>query len=402
MKKASILKIFFLISSCCILVSCSLTSEEVAKRNDYLERAQSYYRGKKYINALQQIELALEVDPNTKRGIISKGWTLFYLNQNDEAEKWFVRGYEMDNADVWTHQGLAAVYFRRAINIGKRLDRTLLEISSIERSEQLEKEKQINATINKQRQEAELWFDKSLIHYKEAIEYSDGGQDLFNMLASVHSMIALPYYGDAIRATNQKFGETKDENYVTIFSEKGLPHYDKALGYLEKYVKFTEEELQPIDTYLEQKKFERERIGLLEEEHTKLDRQVQFLKIQREINRKRNRIAQNFAADIDFKIAVLMGKAKKQAKTRAEAEKYDIFFKKHLTTAKNRIFDMVKDYPEMKSAAKNLATIARLEGDYETAIKYLQEFITNNPMIRPIDKVQVREELEVLKANKGN
>lgn len=390
---------------CCVfIIGCALTTEEVAKRNEYLERAQTYYRGKKYLNALQQIELALEIDPNSKRAIVSKAWTLFYLNKNDEAEKWFSKAHEMDNADVWTHQGLAAVYFKRGMNIGKRLDETLLELSSVDLKQRQEKQQEINKTISKKRQEAELWFKKSLTHYEEAVEYADQGQDLYNMLASVHSMVALPYYSDAMRSLilYEETGQAPQENLVDVFLDKGLPNYEKALNYLDKYIKFTNEELIPIDTYLEEKKAKREEIGLLEEEHTKLDRQIEFLELQRQVNRKRNRIAQGFAGDTDYKIAVLMRKAQEYAKSDDLKSKYKDLFKKHILLAKNRIFDMIKDYPEMKSGARNLANIAKLEGDYKTAMKYLEEYITKNPMIRPIEKVEVREEMELLEYDKKN
>ncbi|WP_372364723.1 tetratricopeptide repeat protein [Candidatus Uabimicrobium sp. HlEnr_7] len=386
------------------VVGCTLTTEEVAKRNEYLERAQTYYRGKKYMNALQQIELALEIDAYSKRAIVSKAWTLFYLNKNDRAEKWFVKAHEMDNADVWTHQGLAAVYFKRGMSIGKRLDKTLLEISNVDENQQKAKEKEINQTINKQRQEAELWFEKSLTHYQDAIDFADEGQDLYNMLASVHSMIALPYYSDASRSLNeyQETGETSRKESVGIFVEKGLPNYEKALGYLEKYIKFTNEELIPIEKYLADKKAQREKVGLLEDEHAKLDRQVEFFELQRQVNRKRNRIAQGFAGDTDYKIAVLMKKAEEQTQNEQESSKYRTLFKKHITLAKNRIFDMVRDFPEMKSGARNLANIAKLEGDYKTAMKYLEEYINKNPMIRPIEKVEVQEEMELLNFDQKN
>ena len=104
---------------------CILTNEEITQRNEYLERAQKYYRGKKYMNALQQIEKALEIDPNSKRGLVSKGWTLFYLGEIDEAEKAFMAAYDIDNADTWCHQGLAALYFKRANKVGAKLEKTI-------------------------------------------------------------------------------------------------------------------------------------------------------------------------------------------------------------------------------------------------------------------------------------
>ena len=56
-----------LLISCIILCcSCSLSQQQIQQRDDYLYRAQIYYQNQKYMNALQQIEFALEIDPEYK------------------------------------------------------------------------------------------------------------------------------------------------------------------------------------------------------------------------------------------------------------------------------------------------------------------------------------------------
>ncbi len=385
--------LMFLLSLLIIfLAGCGLTQEEVNKRDDYVSRAQLYFQNQKYLNALQQINLALEIDSQDKRATVSKGWTLFYLKNYEKAQEWFQTALDLDDSDAWTHYGIASVYFRKGSLEFDKAGKLKTSLLVIEEKEEREKTTQ---TVKKHREQAEHWFLLSLKHYQESLLYDEALTELHKMTALTHVMLGLPTYNNANEALAKEKWSPQDRwSQIEIFLAEGFPHYEKAIESLEKYITMIEREVETTNTLLQEKIEERKKIGLPEKDHIRLDIVIEDLRIQMELRKQKYRTGQGIAAEHCYNLALLMYKSAQQIiEKRALCQEKS---KKYSDAAKERIELMLKSDPYLRNAYRNLSKIAELEGNFPLAAEYMQEYIKRYPTGDPKGKVLAEGEYEKL------
>ena len=163
-----------------LLTGCGLNQEQIRARDEYLYRAQVYYRNQKFFNALQQINYALAIDPEIKRALVSKGWTLYYLHKYEDARETFIKVEAMDDTDPWVKYGLGAVAFKRGLNISSKVVQFEKKIAANPKIKE-----EFAEPLARKRKEMQLYFTRSLKYFEQALINAPGNYNLHKMIAFV-------------------------------------------------------------------------------------------------------------------------------------------------------------------------------------------------------------------------
>jgi len=354
-------KILFI--NCIILIlccSCSLSEEQVQQRDSYLYRAQVYYQNQKYMNALQQIEFALEIDPEYKRALISKGWTLYYLNRIEEAEEIFRNAEAMDDTDPWLQYGLGAVSYKKGIDILNRLAKVNQRINATKDPKlQEELQKKYRDVLDRYSQQKEKLFDESIEHFEKAIKTATDNIELYKMLA-------------------------------TVYATKGPKSYPEALKHIDHYIQLLDTEYESLKTEKSAKEELRLDEDLFQKDKEEIDLMIESLTKQIEKNRKEYIDMQALAGEWSFTLTDLAIHKLTPKSSKAEHLKV----RKQAQDCENRLLSIVKIAPDASIHYQNLAKLAEIQGKYFLAEKYLNYYLATYPLADPAERVNARLELE--------
>ena len=214
--KCYLLLALFIIS--CLLVGCGLSQEQIRARDEYLYRAQVYYRNQKFLNSLQQIECALAIEPELKRALVSKGWTLYYIHKYEDAREVFLKVESVDDTDPWVKYGLGSIDFKRGLHISGKVAEFEKKIAN-----HPELKEEFAEPLARKRQEMELYFARSLKYFEQSLVNAPGNYNLHKMIAFVRVA-------------------------------QGAKHYLTAIQSLDRYLNLLNKELAGIEQSLKQRK----------------------------------------------------------------------------------------------------------------------------------------------------
>ena len=352
---------FFRYCLALLLVGCGLNQEEVAQRNDYLYNAQKYYRGQKYYNTLQQVEKALEIDPDFKDVLILKAWTFFFMNRHEEAQAIFEQILRKDDSEPWAHYGMGAIAFKNS----SKTDRKLAEVEQRFLTATDKEKSALEADRQRFLAEQQIWYDNSIEHFESALRVAPDNYDLYKMIAAVHGA-------------------------------RGSQYYPKAIPYLDRLIKHKDEEFAALTSDVTAHTQERVKPGLPQTEREKLDLMVDSIRRQIEQNRKEYRIAQGMAGEMEFRLAYIAAQQGKETMDGEERQKYEEESRSFAMSAKQRVQQMLATSPDLANQYRNLALIAKFEGNDDEAAKYLQEYLQHNTLGEPKARADAKIELERL------
>lgn len=360
---------------CCVvscllaLTGCGLNHEQLQERDQYLYRAQLYYRNKKYYNSLQQLELALKIDPQCKQALVSKGWTLFFLARYEEAKDLFEKVLHVDNSDPWSNYGLGSVAFKKAGQTEENLNRQLQAMDKLlaqENGKDSEEQKNnLRTDIDKLQKERDIWYERSLRHFQDAQRITPDNYDLYKMMASV-------------------------------YGARGMEYFTQAIENLDKFIACMNKNHTSLEKELRLKEQERMKPALSQKEKEHLDLVIDGLREETTQNRKEYRIAQGMASDLEFQIAYRASQQLQEAVSEDDKRQHAMTMRQYAAKAKRRVELIIESSPELANQYRNLASIARLEGNYDLAAKYLQEYLKRHPLADPKARVEAKVELEKL------
>jgi len=352
------------------IIGCGLTQDQSQKRDEYLYRAQGYYDSQKYLNALQQLELALEIDAESKPALIYKGWSLYNLKKYDEAEAAFQIAYALDDTDPLLNSGLGSVYYRKALLCSEQIAKIVPRLAHFEPSASkpnsaMPTQAELERRLEQEEQQKKQWLEKSLKHYKKYLEISQDNANIYKMIAIVQRTRGLEFYPNALE-------------FIIFY----LTQLDKTYEKLEKSRKATLEKQSAPD--LQQKEKER------------LDAEMQSWKQQIAKNRQDYQEAQTWAADWLYELAGGQLRQSQEATDPQVKAKYQKQAQDYCQKAIQRLEILIKSDPESGHHYRNLAKVAILQGDFAKAIRYLQEYLEKYPLDEPKKRVEARLELEKL------
>lgn len=347
------------------LSGCGLSQTDIKQREEYLYRAEAYYTSKKYMNALQQLEYALKIDPECKRAYLSRGWTYYYLGKYDSAEETFQKASILDDSDPWLHYGMGAVYYKKSLDSIQNIAETINKIESgksIQEKESLEK-KWIS-TLDRYAKEKELFLRKSLDHLQKALEISPDIIDL-------HKLIGL--------------------NYIA----RGRNSYLKAIECLDRYLSLLDTEHQSMDELKKNKEAERLKIGIKQTEKERLDLLLENLEKNKNENRQQYQSALSTVAECFYLLSLWEKEESLRTGVSPEAiQKHQKNMQFYAEKASVRLKMIIQIAPEMADHYRNLAGISFLQGKTEEASKYLQEYLDQYPLADPKKRAQAKVQLE--------
>ena len=358
--------ILFLI--CLSLTGCELSQLDIKRRNEYLLRAQVYYRNQKYMNALSQINFALDIDSDYKNALISKGWTLYYLKKYEESQEIFEKVLEVDDTDPWLHYGLGSLYYKFATLANAKVDKTR---KLLLKSKYIKDRKAFEKDLKRYIKEKSMWIEKSLKHLKKSSDIDSKNITLYKLIA-------------------------------VVYESKGIKFYKTAIDFGDKYLKYLDKNLKVIKEYKVKNEEERLVPGLKKKKHEVLDRIIQDLEKQIDNNRKQYRIVQSLIAEWYYELAGIEYKKiedldKDSKKIKTCQQKLD----QYTYEATKRIKLILKSAPHLANYYRNLAEIAKLKKKYKLATNYLKKYIKNYPLADPKTRVEVKMELKELQSKKN-
>lgn len=423
---------------CLWFTGCGLTQEEIDRRNNYLERAQDYHKNKKFNNALQQVERALEIDPECKAALIAKGSALFYLGNYDVAEESYQQAYRLDNTDPWLHFGLGSIAFKRgseievkmanltdsaylfSIDASCRADLDLGRVSPKIRDAFQRNESTLSADVKVEipRLASEWHIEDG---NKEYLVLSAAGKDPEN--AKLEDTLNV-YAFDRLKSALEKYAKEKELWYqksiehfevsrkvqtenptlfktiALVHAARGVDHYARALENLDRYVHALDEDVQLVDAEIALIQQQRGEPGLVEKQKEELDLAMGDLEPIRKENRREYRIAQALAAELFYRLAYReKQKAAKAVNDRVRAKNLEKMHE-YAYQSSARLDLILKTDPNLANQYLNHATVAKLEENYDLAIKYLEEYIRHCPLGDPKVMVKVREDIELMGRHK--
>lgn len=356
--------VFILISLGIFLGGCGLTPSQIKDRDAYLYRAHVYFANKKYPNALQQITLALDIDPECKRALISKGWTLYYLGKLDDAHISFKRAYEADNSDPWVQHGLGSVCFKYGARAGEKHAKLVRYLQ-----QKPDKKKKYQADVLRYKKEKDLWLAKSLKHYKNSLSITPENYEL-------HKLISY------------------------VYAAQGFDTYSLAISHIDKYIKLVSEERKGLELLLKKKKKERLKPDISQKDKKYIDIVIVTLEKQIKKNKAKLITVQETAGNLSYQLATLERARAKESSDKAEKEDHMKRMIAHATDAANRVKMIITLSPASADHYRNLANISKLLGKYAESAKYLQEYLKRYPLAPAKDRVNAKMEIEKLKKRK--
>lgn len=348
---------------CCGFLGCGLSQEKITKREEYIFRAQQYYVNQKFMSALQQCELALEIDPVCKRALIAQGWSFYYLKKYDDAENSFLSAQKLDDSDPWMNYGLGAVYYKKAMKVSKRINKILRQLANNTMPE--EDMKEWDVRLEGEQQEKQKCLDKSQLYFEKSLAISSANMD-------IHKMLAL------------------------IEGTRGIDSYPKAIENMDKYITLLQKEFLGHQELKKKREEERAALGLSSQQKQSFDREVDNLKAKMNQNREKFQIAQNTTVDWCYRLAIQAETARDlatNAKAKAESQKQ---MEKYANNAIERLELLVINVPEVSENYRNLAKIATLMGYYQDGIRYLKTYLEKYPLADPRERVAARLEIQEL------
>ncbi|HRU51990.1 MAG TPA: hypothetical protein P5543_07355 [Planctomycetota bacterium] len=349
-----------LFSICLLLISCSLTPEQVQQRDSYLYRAQVYYRNKKYYNSLQQIEYALEIDRECKRALIAKGWCYYYLDQNEDAERVFLDTLKLDDTDPWLQYGLGVVEYKKGVNINKKIDDIYFRIQEAGSPEAQQRiEKKYSELVAQYTAQKDKCFDKSIQYLSSSLKTNADNIELYKMLA-------------------------------TVYATKGVNEFPTALEHADRYINLLDLEHKSLVKDRKEKEEQRANEDILQYDKETLDILIEQIKLQIENNRQEYSIMQSMAAEWNYILAV----TNNQNITEKNKTKQKKLVVNYAKDAEKRLLAILEIFPEKSNNYINLARLARLQDNPELAVKYLQYYLAKYPLVDPKKRVDARLELE--------
>ena len=340
------------------VVGCGLSHEERLRRDDYLRRAQIYYKKGKFFNALHQIEQALNIDPEYSRALISKGWTLHYMKKYKAAEEVFAKALKIDDSNPWLHHGLGSTSYKRG---------TLLEIKLIQLREQVEKNPQKKHLFAKEiemhKKARDQWYIKSLEHYNWVLRLQPSNYRIYRLIAM---------------------------NYAA----RGMRYYLPAINNLKKFITFVEQDIQSIKISIQVHKRKRLDPNLKEADKEVLDATVENLKSALKNAEKEYRIAEGAAGDYYFKLALLeKDRSSDTGLPLADRNQHKEKYLEYIQLATKSSKSILKTDPNMVNQYLNLKNIAKMQGNYKLVAKYIKEYLKRAPLADP--KIRAKEIVEL-------
>ncbi len=357
----NIFKIVLIIFCYIYIMGCSLNQEKIKQRDDYMERAQEYYVKGKYENALTQLNFALGIDPKYKHALVSKGWTLYFLNQFEDSEEIFQKTYKLDDTDPWLNYGLGAIYYKKSLDCSAKIADMLKKAQKVDENstnfdvwvKQIETEQTQKMT----------WLNKSQTHFQKAIAIDTGNHGL-------HKMLAMTY------------------------AAKGIDEFPQAIDSMTMYIKLMDQELAAYQKDLAKVQEERAAPDIKEDKKQILDQYVVNLKDTIEDNRLNWQLAEVLMADWNYELAGREARLREETKEPSKKAKHQAQMNKYADQASEILKKLLEVSPDLSNHYRNLAKIALLQDNPDLAIKYLQEFLDKHPLANSRARVEARMEIE--------
>lgn len=343
------------------LVSCGLSQEDILKREEYMNRAKDYYRKQKYPQALQQINLALVLDPSCKRCLVSQGWTYFFLKKYDNAEESFNKALKLDSSDPWCHYGAGTIAFKRANRVEARLlklDEKISKNSNL--AEQFAKD------IERLQKERETLYESSLKSFQNALRVASDNYNIYKMVG-------------------------------LVYAAKGLDYSKDAISYLDKFLRVMDDNLTTTSRDIDNREKQRLQPGLAQKDRERLDMELENLNSALTEYQQEYCRAQGLASDLIFQLAYQESQKIVNTVSPDEKQGHNEKMREYTREVKQRIQAMLKVSPNLVNQYRNLSTLAKLEGDYELAAQYLKEYIQEHPLQDAKLRAEAKLELERLK-----
>jgi tetratricopeptide (TPR) repeat protein len=352
------------------LIGCGLSQEQTRERDEYLYRAQLYFRNNKYPNSLQQLEAALKIDPECKKAQVSKGWTLFFLGRYEEAKDLFEHVLMVDNSDPWSNYGLGSVAFKKAgqteNNLKKLQQGMTMQTAATPDSKSEEAKVALRSDIERLEKERDIWYNRSIKYFQASLRVAPDNYDLYKMLA-------------------------------VVYGARGMHYFSQSLAYFDKFVSYMNKNYASLEKDLQEKEQARMKPALPQKEKEHLDLMIDSMRDEMAQNRKEYRIAQGMAADIEFQIAYRASRQAGEATADQEKIEHSMTMRTYAAKAKQRTELIIKSAPELANQYRNLSSIAKLEGNYDLAAQYLQEYLKHHPLADTKLRAEAKVELERFK-----
>ena len=115
------------------------------------------------------------------------------------------------------------------------------------------------------------------------------------------------------------------------------------------------------------------------------------------INRQQYRAAQELAGDLYYQLASEQLTKSKQIEDDRQRGHHHQKMVEYANQAQKRLQTILEIAPELAVHHRNLAGIAKLQGNYELAAKHLQQYLERYPLTDPKERVAAKLELQGLK-----
>ena len=157
-----------------------------------------------------------------------------------------------------------------------------------------------------------------------------------------------------------------------------------------------DKELGGIKQSLEQRKKERLKPDLMQKQRETLDIVIETLQNQLDGNRRQYRYAQELAGDLYYQLASEQLKKSKQIDDDRQRNYHRQKMVEYASQAQKRLQLILQMAPELAVHHRNMAEIAKLQGNYELAATHLQQYLERYPLTDPKERVAARLELQGL------